>query len=498
MVDDQTWTCSIIAPAANMKAGSVLSAWATRIGATGFIALAWLVAASRAVPYRDGDRGVFASVAERLVSGDRLYVDVWDNKEPLFYLTLSLGRSVSPEMDVVLELLWLLVGSYATFAIARTFRNSTPISAVVGFAVTPLILTGSSYYAGFTHLPGTVLVLVSVALVVRGHLFSAGLLLPVIAGFKILVLPVALAVLITYALIHRSLPWRRFVVGGAVSFLLLLALLALRGELIGFLTVIRTNMAYSQADLADSYNVPVWSHLEPVMQGPTVALLATTLLILALSRVHLTEQSRELWWVAFAAFSAGLLVVAITGLWSHHGQIFFASAVLAAVMLTTMLATFRSLNLTSLTGLIALAVLLSGVPSLRALADAALSAPTRFVDLSRASDATVSLQSIANPGSTYARLGKNTEDSHAQGLRDLELVCYQFLQYPYDPPENLTRIPECLPTADFVIVDPTFASESGQQTWNNFIEASSTILRRDFECRAEAWGDLCVNRTQAN
>jgi len=497
-VDHQTGSCSTVAPATAVTTRDRVHGWGTRLGVAAFVAVAWLIAAARAVPYRDGDRGVFASVAERLVAGDRLYVDVWDNKEPLFYLTLSFGRVVSPLMDVVLELLWLLAGSYAAFVIARTYRASIPTSILVGFTITPLVLTGSSYYAGFTHLPGTVLLLASLALLVRGHLFAAGLLLPVIAGFKILALPVALALLITYALIHRSLPWLRYILGAALSLGALALLLALRGELVGFLTLVQTNIAYSQSDLADVYNVPIWSHLEPVLQGPTVALLATTLLILAITRVHLTSESRDLWWTAVATLIAGLLVVAGTGLWSHHAQIFFISGVLAAVLLTTALPTFQSFNFTGAVGLAAVAVLLSGVPSLRDTADEVLSAPTRFADLSRTADATVSLQSIAPAGSTYARLGKNTEDSHAQGLRDLELVCYQFLQYPYDPPENLARIPECLPTADFVIVDPTFAIEPGQDKWNEFIDKSATILRRDFDCQSEPWGELCVNRTLTN
>ena len=33
----------------------------------------------------DSDAGIFPSVAARLLDGDGLYADVWDNKDPLFY-----------------------------------------------------------------------------------------------------------------------------------------------------------------------------------------------------------------------------------------------------------------------------------------------------------------------------------------------------------------------------------------------------------------------------
>ena len=494
MVVDKANPYPIRIPAAVVTDSTRLDYWRRGIGVAVFAAVAWVLAIARAVPYRDGDRGVFASVAERLVAGDRLYVDVWDNKEPLFYLTLSLGRTVSPLMDVALELLWLLAGSYAVFVIARAFGNSVAMSVAVGFAATPLVLTGSSYYAGFTHLPGTVLLLASFALLVRGNLFAAGLFLPVIAGFKILTLPVALAALVAYVLLHRSLPWLRYCLGAITSLATLTALLALRGELLGFFTLIRTNISYSQSDLADAYAIPIWSHVEPVMQGATVAMLATTVLVLAITRPQVTNESRDLWWTVLATLIAGLLVVAFTGLWIHHGQILFTSAALAAVLLTTALPTFRLEGLTALVGVIAAAVLLAGAPSLRETADALLSAPTRLADLSRTADATNSLQEAAPTGSTYARLGKNTDDSHAQGLRKLDLVCYQFLQYPYDPPANLSRIPDCLPMADFVIVDPTFATEPGQVVWNEFVEQASDVLRQDFECFSEPWGRLCSRR----
>ena len=51
------------------------------------------------------DRGIFVSIAERLLAGDKLYVDVWENKDPIFYYMISLGRVFSPYADVVLEIL---------------------------------------------------------------------------------------------------------------------------------------------------------------------------------------------------------------------------------------------------------------------------------------------------------------------------------------------------------------------------------------------------------
>lgn len=464
--------------------------WSITLGVV--VAASWVLTAARAIPYRDGDRGVFASVAERVVAGDRLYIDVWDNKEPLFYLTLALGRTVSPYFDVLLEVIWLAAGSLATYSIARFFGLSSSTAALVGWAGTPLILTGGTYAAGFTHLPGTVLVLASYALMLRGRLLLAGALLPVIAAFKILALPVAFAVLLVYLIRHRSSGWKRLALGAGVGAAVLAALLLVRGELGGFLTLVRTNLTYSQADLADAYRWPIWSHLEPVLQGSTVAMLAAVALILGLAWKSQASGVTDLWWTTLAALASGLLVIAATGLWPHHAQILFTAAALSLILLVTAMPDLRQLSSVAFIVVIAAVVVLGGAPSLRATADSLLSAPTRWSDLGRTAAPSQELLAVASAGSTYARLGKNTDDTHAQGLRDLQLVCYQFLQYPYDPPANLSRIPDCLPTANFVLVDSTFAPEPGKEAWNDFVGRSEDVLTDRFTCETTAWGRLCM------
>ena len=83
-------------------------------------------AAIRAMPNMGSpDRGVFVSTAERMVAGDRLYVDVWDNKDPVFYYLMAAGRLVSPLMDYVLEVGWLAVVAVATYALARRASGAT-------------------------------------------------------------------------------------------------------------------------------------------------------------------------------------------------------------------------------------------------------------------------------------------------------------------------------------------------------------------------------------
>ncbi len=44
-------------------------------------------------PQPNGDYGFFTAVAERLVAGDRLYVDIWDNKDPFVFYSIAVARA---------------------------------------------------------------------------------------------------------------------------------------------------------------------------------------------------------------------------------------------------------------------------------------------------------------------------------------------------------------------------------------------------------------------
>lgn len=458
------------------------------------VILAWILVLARAIPGRDGDRGVFASMAERLAAGDVLYVDSWDNKEPLFYLTLALGRLVAPQMDVLIEVLWLLLGALSAWAILRSQNVSGPMAALVGLGLAPLVITGPVYLAGFSHLPGIVLVLASYALLANGRTTWAGVLLPVLIAFKVVMVPLVVAVVLVWVL--RRQDWsafRQYGVGAALSGVALVGLLALRGELVGFFELLVSNVGYSQSPISDAYQVPLWVHLEPVMSGPAVAILSGSILALAITRLAATRAATELWWVTTATLVASLAVVAASGLWPHHGQVLYVPAVLALLLLTAAIPKARDLTAVSVVLSLAAAVMLSGAPSLRATVDSVLSARSTWLDLSRTAASTSALLAIAPDGGSYARLGKNTDDSHAQGLREFSHPCHQWVQYTYDIPSTLENLPDCLPAVDYIIVDKGLVLEEGQENWNRFVTRSEDVLASDFTCTPFDWGRLCVN-----
>ena len=458
-----------------------------------YLVATWVYMTLRAIPGRNGDRGVFVSMAERIAAGDTLYVDVWDNKEPLFFLTLAAGRAISPAMDILIELIWIALCSLAIYSISRDLKLSGLQSSLVAFGGTPLIVTGGVYASGFSHLPSTAILLGIVALALHKRWLFVGALLIVLAGFKIIVVPIAIFAVIPLALQQdRWQAAKKVLAGAAIAAFSLGLLLDLRGELIGFFKLIWSNIGYSQSSISDAYDIPILKHIEPVFTQATIITLSATLAILILTVVLAPHQYKDFRYVVAVSLVGALLVTAITGLWDHHGQIFYGPAALALVLLFASIPALRVPRLANIALIALISMLLAGMPSLRAIIDTALSGPTRFRDLSRVADSTQDLLAVAQSGS-YQRLGMNTDDSHAYGLRDFTLNCYQFVQYTYDLQPTLDFIPTCLDSTDYLIVDKGFTPRAGATSWNDFVAKSEQVIAADFTCSERAWGRLCVN-----
>jgi hypothetical protein len=468
-----------------------------RVTAALLIGIAWLFTLTRIIPTQIGDRGIFVSVAERIAAGDRLYVDVWDNKDPLFYLTLGLGRTVSPYTDIVLEVGWILAACIAAFSLARSTNVSVVVAAVIGFAGTPVILTGAEYLAGFTHLPGSVLLLVVMALAMRGRLLVAGLLLVALGLFKLVMLPLAL-VAISVILVRRRSTWPigrsllRIAIGVVVALVVAVALLALRGELGAYVESLMLNAAYSQSMQDQSTALPLVGLLGKVMTTAATTTLLAIVSVLAVVRLNprRPEPVDALWWTLMAVLITAMAVTAVTGLWPHHSQILYGPAVLALVLASALVSSLERAWIAGWVALGAAALLLAGAPSPQLVADSVLSAPTRLRALDDLAPATVDLLSTG-AASSYARVGLNDELGHARGLGDWRLACPKFHQYEYDPEQTFDQLTSCIPDVPWLIVGSSLAPEPGYPRWNDFVNTVEQTLAEEFTCEQRAWGRLC-------
>lgn len=409
-----------------------------------------LVAAVRAMPNMGApDRGVFVSTAERMVAGDRLYVDVWDNKDPVFYYLMATGRLLTPLMDYALELGWLAVVAAATYAIARRVVDTRP-PAVLAAAVSLVAVTGAAYIAGYTYLPGTALVLAAAALMAGRHPVGVGLVLGVLVFTKPMMLPLAVIALAPWWWRSRGArDVARMAAGFVPVVVAFVALLAVRGELGGWVDAQLDNVGYSQQRLRDNGQNPVVDHLSRVIGVHELVLLAVVVLtaaaVLWWARRRTDDRGREAVTLAVATLATGataVLVIAATGLGPWHNQLLQPTIALAAALLAVPIALLLRRPLTALCCLVLVPITAWALGGSAAAADYRDSLRFYRGSIGVLVQVPADAQAVLALGSTgtYARLGGEYDDGHAHGLSGWHLACPRFHQYFFQPASVLDPV----------------------------------------------------------
>lgn len=498
----------------------------------------WAVLLPEMIPERRADSTIFVSVAERVLAGDRLYVDVWDNKEPLFFYGLAAARWVSPFAGFFAELCWVVLACASMASLARWAALSRRWCWVLSVLVTPLIVLGFGYTPGFTHLPGVSLSVAALALAARGRVLGAGVLLGAVLFVKILVFPVAATVLLGAVLLPRhGRPWSALLALGAGTVVLsaaVLVTLGVRGELTAFVQTFAMNSSYAGGIDGGGLPTPI-RHLVRVLggrQGYGVVLLATVLVLTRTSALSTrpvgparagAQPTRTAWWLAVGGSLAALLVLAETGMWPHHAQILQVPALVAALLLpaaadrvTSMLpggspggprvGGLRRLAAALIVTTYAVSIWAPGYPSV---VQPIRQAPMRWERLGGMSAASAILAS--RPPGSYARVGDNDDDFHAVGLSSWRLGCPRFHQYYFQPKAVLDETLACLPRVDAIIVAPSGMVGSRQarealdlepvpvdpRPWFDYLAAVHDLIGTGYRCLDVPTGGLVCLREGA-
>ncbi|TQM63972.1 hypothetical protein [Humibacillus xanthopallidus] len=494
------------------------------------IVLVWLVTLPRMVPSLFGDHGSYVSMAERLLAGDRLYVDVVDNKGPLFYAELAAGRLVSPYADIAIEIAWVIIACLAVRSLARAAGVGCVVGLVVAFAGVPVVVTGNAYGPGMTHLPGVALCLAVAALAVRRRWVVAGLLTGVLLLSKEIMVPIAVAAILTAAWHRRT--WLGVARAAASSVLLAAAVLVVmwvRGELGAFVDILVSNVQYADGSLSQSRYGSFVGHLlnaipEDGRGGGLITISAVLLALLAVGRrrdQHGPDDaedagaapvvSKELVWdLTAATLVAAILVIGASGQWAHHSQSLYVAGCLALVLVAFRLSqavaagdhadspappgSLASRQPWRAVGIVVLAAFITGgtlhpyyyLESAREL-------PSRVAALGRTSVESVVLDQQPKVR-TYARAGANDDGAHAVGLRSLDLVCPRFHHYSFEGKAVFDKIYACLPRADALIVDQNIRDEVDRPEWNAYVAEVRRLVSTGYTCVPTSRSQVCIKR----
>lgn len=481
-----SWLTNAAAPPASAIA-------ANRILSTVLILGTTLVTLPRLTPIGNGDFFSHVTAAHRIRAGDRLYADVWDNKDPYYYYALAVADTLGGWGFVLLELFWVALAVGSLVALARSQGIGDRWWALLAaWGIAPWAMLGVTYAGAMSVLPGVAVTLLVIALAGRGRWFWAGAALGVLLFLKVILVPVAVLAALAFWTAPRLPAFLSAVAGAGASTAVGLGILVLRNELDPYFAMLRRNSGYAGRMVDDGGTAGFVDHLNRAFSaggypGERIALAATAaavVLALILRRSRLAAA-------AALTFVASMVVLGLTAIWNHHTQLLAVPAALA------LLAMFQAgppravpRFVTLVTAALATAYLMGGATPLGQLIIKPSTAAQPIQQLDGISPEAASIADLDI--ATYTRLGRNDQDAHARGLDDLDLACPDFQQYPFDPQSTYDRTLECLPDSDVVFVSTNFADQSEPAAYLEFTTAARTILDRDFTCTDTEYGQRCL------
>jgi hypothetical protein len=472
-------------------------------------AYAALLVVLRGRPSLEWDTGVFLSVAGRLLHGDRLYVDVLDNKDPLFYYSDAAALAVGGwKAPFLLDVVWLAIAAVSAVSLLRATR-ANKLTIAAGFIILPLLLTGTWYLAGYSMLPALALAPLIAWLWITDRPFLAGVLVCVGLLFKANLALVLVSGPLAFLALRRPAgpigpQLGRSAVGFGAAAAVAVLLLVLRGELYGYVRNLIDNVGYA-GDVLAAIGAPtgIGGHIHQVSitvgegwRFPAVvtAFAAAGVLAvwtLAISRRHHAHRDASAMTILAALFLSSLamtaVTLALTGVWFHHSQalaypVFLFASFVAAVITEESAAMPRAV------------AVCAGIVMAAALYGAATSRPAASESISSwfegaPNDTAGVLERAADdrlPGShrvTFAHLGKNDEQGVAAFLdQRFTLACPELIQFEFTT--DLAAMLRCIrdETPALVLVTPSFEpSSSSPESWNRFVMSGESLLGHKYE-----------------
>ena len=459
---------------------------------------------TRGSPTTDGDSGVFLSVEGRLLAGDGLYREVFDNKDPLFYYTQSVALGALGWLGpFLLDVVWVAAASMGAYLLSWAITRDRLIS-VAALLLYPLALTGPYYFAGYNELPGLALLPLYALLTYRGSLLSAGCVGAGILLLRLSLFPFVLALGVV-SLIPRRRALARSLRNAGVLFGTMAAVLAtslaglaLRRESGAYTEVLKENAAYAERALEIVRGTQgAEGHLRFAAERIPAAGLGLACLALGAVAVAAAwpEPRRRLaasplTALTAAAVLASVVIIGSTALWSHHLIVLALPATCVALLAIQATADwFAGSPLKPVASAAVAVFFLAGaaylrppnMENVRSWADA----PQKEVSDALQRAGTVSTQRDVEW--TYFHMGANSERAHGAFLpATFRLACPRFHQYPWLPPKALRETIECVKRErpQLIAVTPTLReSQSWGKTmstpapWSRYVRDAFALLK---------------------
>ena len=301
--------------------------------------------------FLESDAGVFYSVFHQLSQGRRLYVDVFDHKDPLFYGGHTLAYvAMGPRGPMIWEGILSLVLLLGVLELGARCGLGLAARVLLALVFAAVHFLPPVYLPIHTYQQALALVLVALCLVGAGRpgLAGAAFAAAVASKLTLVTLLPAFGVFVVMAG-AGGLAWRGRLLwaaaGGVVVAVVVAGGLAARGELGGYVDALVVNLLYparNPVDATSFVDTPsLWGHVVTLFTLPLAILylalvaIAWVLALLVREPVPSGIPIRATVWLAPLTFVGTLATLSVASWWAHHFQMAGLAFTLALLPLLT-------------------------------------------------------------------------------------------------------------------------------------------------------------------
>ena len=289
------------------------------------------------------DMGIFITVSSLLNRGYRLYQDVTDIKDPLFFYSIAIViKAFGLKAAFMLDAVWVTVSAIFGFKLLREYKFPKYIC-LLSSVIFILTLTGVNYDVLRTQLPAICLLLIGLYLFLKQNYTFSGAFFALMILYK---LPFAIFILMPIIIIclngekfKKRMRLIAFGLAGFVSTLFSVwTIMLIRGEFQGYLEMIQENFHYAsvyqtvvgQADGVLGHII-VWNK-------NSLGIIPTGCFILYLAIKIFTEKNSkdsEFYLFSLLLTCCTTAFLLSTALWPHHLQVLSVINVVALPAIIT-------------------------------------------------------------------------------------------------------------------------------------------------------------------
>jgi hypothetical protein len=413
------------------------------------------------------DMGQFLSETAVLARGQNLYRDIFEIKDPLFFVTstlstLLIGRSGPYIVDAIAVALAAPIAYVALKSLSiDKFKSAVGAVLFVG------TLSGAYFQSFRTGTVCLVLILCSIIAVNNGRLFTTGVIFAAVFGLKMPYIPFLVCPFVL-GLKYLKTKWNflRLISGFLSTILVIAGVLHMRGELIPYFEMVRINFKYREMYPAIvGFNQGISGYIDAVNRNGSSATLLILVTICSWLLV-LTSNTRKNWYVisSLAMLQLSVLfVIFTTAMWVHHLQMLclFGFATYALAFTTTS----RSLQKYPIYGLLVLVLI--GINFQTVGFRIPIKPQQPIADVIQPKwitppEATYVIRYVNNSKKTiyFARLGPNDDLGLVSFLpNNWKLACPEYVQGGLEDVKWISKITACMTEKpEIIFVSPGFFS----------------------------------------